>query len=52
MSRPSDPSGVAQRAAFGFTRFRNYRIRSLLCAGNPNWDLLAAFITRRDPKPI
>ena len=28
-------------AAFGFTSFRNYRIRSLLYAGKPNWDLLA-----------
>jgi len=30
-----------KRAAFRFTSFRNYRIRSLLCAGKPNWDLLA-----------
>ena len=30
-----------KRAAFGFTSFRNYRIRSLLYAGKPNWDLLA-----------
>jgi transposase len=29
-----------KRAAFGFTSFRNYRIRSLLYAGKPNWDLL------------
>ncbi|MHB8262531.1 MAG: ISL3 family transposase [Acidimicrobiales bacterium] len=29
-----------KRAAFGFTNFRNYRIRSLLYAGKPNWDLL------------
>ncbi|HVA05785.1 MAG TPA: transposase [Acidimicrobiales bacterium] len=28
-----------KRAAFGFTSFRNYRIRSLLYAGKPNWDL-------------
>ena len=26
-----------KRAAFGFTSFRNYRIRSLLYAGKPNW---------------
>jgi hypothetical protein len=26
--------------AFGFRRFANYRIRSLLYAGRPNWDLL------------
>jgi transposase len=29
-----------KRTAFGFTSFRNYRIRSLLCAGKPNWGLL------------
>ena len=29
-----------KRAAFGFRRFRHYRIRSLLYAGRPNWDLL------------
>ena len=30
-----------KRAAFGFTSFRNYRIRSLLYAGKPNWALLS-----------
>ena len=30
-----------KRVAFGFTRFRNYRIRVLLYAGKPNWHLLA-----------
>jgi transposase len=30
-----------KRAAFGFTSFRNYRVRSLLHAGCPNWALLA-----------
>ena len=30
-----------KRVAFGFTRFRNYRLRALLYAGKPNWDLLA-----------
>ncbi len=30
-----------KRVAFGFTRFRNFRIRVLLYAGRPNWDLLA-----------
>jgi hypothetical protein len=35
-----------KRAAFGFTSFRNYRIRSLLYAGKPNWDLLATVIPR------
>ncbi len=29
-----------KRAAFGFTSFRNYRIRSLLYAGAPDWGLL------------
>ena len=30
-----------KRVAFGFRRFRNHRIRVLLYAGRPNWDLLA-----------
>ncbi|MFZ1488970.1 MAG: ISL3 family transposase [Ilumatobacteraceae bacterium] len=30
-----------KRVAFGFTRFRNYRLRALLYAGKPNWDRLA-----------
>ena len=30
-----------KRAAFGFREFRNYRIRSLLYAGRPDWTLLA-----------
>jgi hypothetical protein len=30
-----------KRAAFGFTSFENYRIRSLLYAGKPNWALLS-----------
>jgi len=30
-----------KRAAFGFTSFRNYRIRALLYAGKPNWSRLA-----------
>ena len=29
-----------KRVAFGFTSFRNYRTRSLLYAGKPNWSLL------------
>ena len=29
-----------KRAAFGFTNFNNYRIRTLLYAGKPNWALL------------
>jgi transposase len=35
-----------KRVAFGFTRFRNYRIRVLLYAGRPNWDLLATIAPR------
>jgi hypothetical protein len=35
-----------KRAAFGFTSFRNYRIRALLYAGKPNWDLLATIAPR------
>ena len=33
-------------AAFGFTSFRNYRIRALLYAGKPDWDLLATIRPR------
>ena len=29
-----------KRVAFGIVNFRNYRIRSLLYAGKPNWSLL------------
>ena len=35
-----------KRAAFGFSRFRNYRIRALLYAGRPNWSLLATITPR------
>ncbi len=35
-----------KRAAFGFTSFWNYRVRSLLYAGKPNWDLLATVTPR------
>ena len=31
-----------KRAAFGFTSFRNYRVRALLYAGRPDWSLLAS----------
>ena len=31
-----------KRAAFGFRNFSNYRIRALLYAGRPDWDLLAS----------
>lgn len=35
-----------KRVAFGFRRFRHYRIRALLYAGKPNWDLLATITPR------
>jgi len=35
-----------KRVAFGFSRFRNYRIRILLYAGRPNWALLATITPR------
>jgi transposase len=35
-----------KRIGFGFRRFRNYRIRALLYAGRPNWDLLASITPR------
>jgi len=40
------------RAAFGFTSFRNHRIRSHLYAGKPNWDLLATVTPRRNAKSL
>jgi hypothetical protein len=36
----------AKRAAFGFTSFRNYRIRSPLYAGKPNWSPLVTITPR------
>jgi hypothetical protein len=33
-------------ADFGFTRFRNHRVRVLLYAGRPNWALLATVTPR------
>lgn len=35
-----------KRVAFGFTQFRNYRIRTLLYCGRPNWSLLATIKPR------
>ena len=35
-----------KRAAFGFTNFANFRIRSLLYAGRPNWNLLKTVTPR------
>ena len=39
-----------KRVAFGFRQFRNSRIRVLLYAGRPNWELLATITPRRNPK--
>src|SRR5207249_2399001 len=35
-----------KRVAFGFRKFAHYRIRVLLYAGRPNWDLLATITPR------
>jgi len=35
-----------KRIGFGFRKFRHYRIRVLLYAGRPNWDLLATIKPR------
>ena len=35
-----------KRVAFGFRRFTHYRIRALLYAGKPNWELLATIAPR------
>ena len=35
-----------KRVAFGMTRFRNFRIRVLLYAGRPNWNLLPTITPR------
>ncbi len=35
-----------KRAAFGFQCFRNYRVRTLLYAGRPNWSLLHSVVPR------
>jgi len=32
--------------AFGFSNFRNYRVRSLLYAGKPDWSQLASVTPR------
>jgi transposase len=37
-----------KRVGFGFTKFRHYRVRTLLYPGRPNWDLLATVIPCRD----
>ena len=35
-----------KRAAFGFTNFHHFRVRVLLYAGRPNWDLLPTITPR------
>jgi len=35
-----------KRGGFGFTNFRNYRVRVLLYAGRPNWALLPTITPR------
>ena len=35
-----------KRVGFGFRKFTYYRVRALLYAGNPNWDLLATITPR------
>lgn len=35
-----------KRIGFGFRRFHHYRLRVLLYAGRPNWDLLTAITPR------
>jgi hypothetical protein len=41
-----------KRVAFGFRRFASYRIRVLLYAGRPNWDLLATVAPRWGGMPL
>jgi len=42
-----------KRIAFGFTRFRNFRVRVLLYAGRPNWALLATITPRvKSEEPV
>lgn len=40
------PAHEGRLAAFGFTSFRNYRVRALLYADNPRWGLLATVTPR------
>ena len=35
-----------KRVAFGFSNFRNYRVRALLYAGKPDWSLLPSISPR------
>jgi transposase len=43
-------NNLIKRIIFGFRRFHNYRIRTLLYAGKPNWQFLATITPRRNPK--
>jgi hypothetical protein len=44
--RPGGLIKRIKRIAFGLTVFRHYRIRALLTAGRPNWDLLPTITPR------
>jgi transposase len=35
-----------KRVGFGFRNFRNYRVRTLLYAGKPNWRVLGSIVVR------
>jgi transposase len=37
---------LVKRVAFGFKNFRNYRVKSLLYVGKPNWSLLPTLTPR------
>ena len=39
-----------KRIAFGFRNFANYRIRALLYAGKPNWNLLTTITVIRSAR--
>ena len=49
MAQLLDSDHQGRLTAFGFRSFRNYRIRALLYAGKPNWDLLATITPRQIP---
>jgi hypothetical protein len=40
---------LIKRVAFGFRKFRDYRVRALLYAGKPNSELLATITPRQFP---
>jgi len=43
---PLKREAPVKRVAFGITNLRNYRIRALLYAGKPNWELLDTLTPR------